>query len=77
LPTVFQHACVPSSDNLALSLFISGISYTSDIDRQFTVPIYAIFTRNDRCLPILTGDIEKILAFILAENGILQSHLKD
>jgi hypothetical protein len=77
LPMVFQHTGVPSPDNLALSFCISGIPCTSDIDRQFLIPIYAIFTRNDRYLPILIRDVDKIHAFILAENGILHSYLRD
>jgi hypothetical protein len=47
LRPVLQYACVSSPNAKASNLFISGIPYALDTYRQFTTPVYAVFSRND------------------------------
>jgi hypothetical protein len=47
-----------------LNPFISGIPYRSGASRQFTPPVYAIFTRNGRDLPRPPSDIEEIIELL-------------
>jgi hypothetical protein len=77
LRPVFQHGCVSSLYGSTSNLFISCILYTCDIYRQFARPLYAIFSQNDRGLPIPTGDTEDIIAVILSQNGRHHGYLRD
>jgi hypothetical protein len=39
--------------------------------------MYTVFRPNDRVLPMQPGDIEKIIPFVLSQNGTLKGHLRD
>jgi hypothetical protein len=41
------------------------------------MPVDFVFSRNDRELPRLPGDIEEIIDFILSQNRTLFSYLRD
>jgi hypothetical protein len=51
----FQHVCISSLYGPASNLFISGIPSAKHICRQLTAPGYAVFSGNDRSLPIPAG----------------------
>jgi hypothetical protein len=76
LRPVLQYACVWFPNASASKLFISGIPYALDTYHQFTTPVYAVFSRNDRGLLGPFGDIEQIIAFILSQNHTLQHYLR-
>jgi hypothetical protein len=71
---VLQHACVSSPNAGASSLFISGIPYALDTDRQFRTPVDAVFDRRDSGLSTSPGDIQEIIALVLSRNEILQGY---
>jgi hypothetical protein len=52
LRPVIQRACISSPNGRASNVFISGIPYALDADRPFTAPVYAVFSRGQRGLPI-------------------------
>jgi hypothetical protein len=74
--TLFRHACASAPYRPALNLFITGILYAFDSERQFTAPVYAAFNRNDQRLLIPTDDIKETVAIILSENEPPQGHIK-
>jgi hypothetical protein len=77
LRPALRYACVSSPNAKALNLFISSIPYALDIYRQFTTPVYAVFSRNGRGVPRPFGDIEEMIDFILSQNRTLSSSLRD
>jgi hypothetical protein len=77
LGPVIHHAPVSSPIGPASNVFISGIPYALDPYCQFTIPVYAMFSRGQRGLPIALGDIQDIINVILAQNETLQDYLKD
>jgi hypothetical protein len=77
LRPALRYACVSSPNAKALKLFISGIPYALDIYRQFTTPVYAVFSRNSRGVPRPLGDIEEMIDFIPSQNRTLSGSLRD
>jgi hypothetical protein len=76
LRLVFQYAYLFSYDP-ASNLFVSGIPYALDTDRQFITCADAAFSRNDQSFPVPPGDIEEIIAVILPPNGSPHDYLRD
>jgi hypothetical protein len=77
LRPVLHHASVASPNGPASTLFISGIPYALDSYRQFSTPVYAVFSRGDAVSPVRDGNSEHIIAFILSQNETLQGYLRD
>jgi hypothetical protein len=77
LRPVLQHTCISSPYGPASTVFISGVPYALDTYRQFTTPVYAVFSRCGRGLPIPAGDIQAIVASILSRNETLPGYLRD
>jgi hypothetical protein len=48
-----------------------------DSYRQFTTAVYAGFFRTSQRIPIPSGNIEEIVAFILSKGETLRSYLTD
>jgi hypothetical protein len=69
LRPVFENAFVSPPYSPLSNLCISEIRYALDIYHQFTILAYAVFSRNDRGLPMPTGDIEDTIDVILSQNG--------
>jgi hypothetical protein len=76
LRPVIQNAEIRSPHGPAANLFISGIPYAIDTFRQFVTPVYAVFDRCDRALPIRIPDSEGLIAAILDRNPILREYLR-
>jgi hypothetical protein len=77
LRPVLQYHRISAPNGPASNLFISGVSYALDTYCQFTMPVYAVFSRNDRGLPMPPGEIEESVAFILSQNRTLACYLRD
>jgi hypothetical protein len=60
-----------------ITMFISGIPYALDCDRQFITPVCAIFFRTHRRIPTPPGGAEEIIAYILSRNRTRQGYLRD
>jgi hypothetical protein len=76
LRPVFQYASISSPNAAASNLFITGIPYALDFYRQFTTPVYAIFSRNDQTVPPAVADMEQLIALILTRNETLRDYLR-
>jgi hypothetical protein len=65
LRPAIQHACISSPNGPASNVFISGVSYALGTYRQFTTPVYDVFSRDQPGLRIPPGDIKKMINAIL------------
>jgi hypothetical protein len=77
LRPVFRHTGVSFPNGPASAFFITGIPDTLDTCRHFTTPVYAVFSRGQRGLPIPPDDIQEIINVILSQNETLQGYLRD
>jgi hypothetical protein len=77
LQSVLQYTRISAPNGLASNLFISSVPYALDTYHQFTTPVYAVFSRNDRGLPMPPGEIKEIIASILSQNRTLAGYLRD
>jgi hypothetical protein len=77
LRAVLQHARVSSPNAGVSNVFISGILYVLDSDRQFIAPVYAVFFRTQHQIPIPPRGTEEIIASILSRNRTIQGYLRD
>jgi hypothetical protein len=77
LRPVLQYTCTSAPNGPASNIFISGVPYVLDTYRQFSTPVYAVFSRNDRRLAMQPGEIEDIIALILSQNKTLAGYLRN
>jgi hypothetical protein len=75
LRPVLHYACISSPHSAHSNVFISGIPYGLDIYRQFTTPVYAVFSRGDQRLEICSADTQKLIADILKGNTTLRDYM--
>jgi hypothetical protein len=81
LRPVTQYACVTSPNAGFSNLFISGIPYAVDSFRQFTSPVYAVFSRMDKHLDLMTDselqEVADIIESILRKNDKLNDYVRN
>jgi hypothetical protein len=77
LQPVLQYTLISAPNGPASNFLIFGVPYAVDTYRQFTRPVYAVFSRNDLGLPMPPGEIEEIIAFIMSQNRTLAGYLRD
>jgi hypothetical protein len=77
LRPVLQDASVSSPNGPASNHFTPGVPCALDAYRQFTTPVYAVFSWCNQDLPTPHGDIQEIITFIVFRNKTLQGYLRD